>query len=269
MAANVYPRPRPAAFDSLAESYDRVFTDSLIGRAQRNAVWRELDATFLPGQHVLELNCGTGADALYLAERGVRVDAFDVSPAMVSVASRRLWPGSPLPVRFQVLATEDLEAVNAIYDGVLSDFGGLNCVQDLREVARQLARLVRPLGHLVLCLASRFCVWETAWWLAHGKPAKALRRLHKGGITAELSPGSFVHVRYPKVGELRRLFAPEFSLISVQGIGLFVPPSYLESQARRLPRLLRLATKLDGQFGSLPGLREVADHVLLKFRRMA
>lgn len=260
---------RPAPFDALAESYDRVFTDSLIGRAQRDAVWRQLDTTFLPGHHVLELNCGTGVDALHLAARGVRVDAFDVSAAMIRVANRRLASGSPLPVRFEVLATEDLGAIDSVYDGAFSNFGGLNCVQDLRQVAQNLARAVRPLGHVLLCLASRFCVWETVWWLAHGKPAKAFRRLHKGGTTAELSPGSVVHVQYPSVKELRRLFAPEFSLVAVHGIGLLVPPSYVEPHVGRFPSLLRGVARLDARLNSLPGLRVVADHVLLKLRRMS
>jgi ubiquinone/menaquinone biosynthesis C-methylase UbiE len=258
---------RLAPFDALAESYDRIFTDSLIGRAQRSAAWRHLDSTFLPGQRVLELNCGTGVDALHLAERGVRVDAFDVSSAMIGVANRRLSASSRLPVRFDVLATEDLGAVDSVYDGAFSNFGGLNCVQDLRQVAANLARLVCPLGHVVLCLASRLCVWETGWWLAHGKPAKAFRRLRKGGISAELTPGSRVHVQYPPVRQLCRLFAPEFSLVAVHGIGLFVPPSYLEPHARRFPSLLRAAVRLDGLVSSLPGLRGVADHVLLTFRR--
>jgi ubiquinone/menaquinone biosynthesis C-methylase UbiE len=261
-------RPRPAPFDALAESYDRIFTDSLIGRAQRDVVWRRLDATFLPGQRVLELNCGTGIDALHLAERGVRVDAFDVSSAMIGVANRRLVSVSRSPVRFEVLATEDLGAIDSVYDGAFSNFGGLNCVRDLRQVARDLTCLVRPMGRVVLCLASRFCVWETAWWLAHGKPAKAFRRLHKSGATAELSPGSVVHVQYPSVRELRRLFAPEFSLLAVHGIGLFVPPSYLEPHARHFPGLLRAAARLDRLCSSVPGLRAVADHVLLTFRRM-
>jgi ubiquinone/menaquinone biosynthesis C-methylase UbiE len=261
-------QPRPAPFDALAESYDRIFTDSLIGRAQRSATWRHLDSTFLPGQRVLELNCGTGEDALHLAERGVRVDAFDISPAMIAVANRRLAASRRLPVRFAVLATEELGTIDSVYDGAFSNFGGLNCVKDLRQVAANLARLVRPLGHVVLCLASRFCVWETAWWLAHGKPAKAFRRLHKGGTTAELRAGSVVHVQYSPVRELRRLFAPEFSLVALQGIGLFVPPSYVEPYARRFPRLLSAAERVDGLLNSLPGLRGVADHVLLTFRRV-
>jgi SAM-dependent methyltransferase len=259
-------QPRPAPFDVLAESYDRIFTDSLIGRAQRSAVWRQLDATFLPGHRVLELNCGTGVDALHLAKRNVRVDAFDVSSAMITVANRRLASVN-LPAEFEVLATEDLGTLDSVYDGAFSNFGGLNCVQDLRQVADNLARLVRPMGHVVLCLASRFCVWESAWWLAHGKPAKAFRRLRKGGISAELSPGLLVHVQYPSVRELRRLFAPEFCLVAVQGIGLFVPPSYLEPHARRFPGLLGAAARLDALLGSCPGLRGVADHVLLTFRR--
>ena len=260
---------RPAPFDALAESYDRIFTDSLIGRAQRAATWRYLDSTFLPGQRVLELNCGTGVDALHLAERGVLVDGFDASAAMIGVANRRLAASRRLPVRFEVLATEKLGAIDSAYHGAFSNFGGLNCVQDLRQVADDLARLVRPLGHLLLCLASRFCVWETAWWLAHAKPGKALRRLRKGGISAELSPGSVVHVQYPSVNALRRLFAPEFSLVAVHGIGLFVPPSYVEPYARRFPKLLGAAARLDARLSSLHGLRCVADHILLKFRRIS
>ena len=34
------------AFDSLAEPYDELFTDSLIGRAQRDAVWNVASRTF-------------------------------------------------------------------------------------------------------------------------------------------------------------------------------------------------------------------------------
>lgn len=266
--ATIAQLPMPA-FDSLAESYDRIFTDSLIGRAQRDAVWRELENTFLPGHRVLELNCGTGVDAVYLAQRGVRVDAFDSSPAMIRVAQRRVPPGSLVPARFQVMATEDLAAVHSTYDGAFSNFAGLNCVEDLRAVAHNLGRLVRPLGHLVLCMANRFCAWEACWWLAHGSPSKAFRRLQRGGTRAELAPGAFVRVRYPSLKELRGLFEPEFCLVSARGVGLLVPPSYLEPQARRVPRLLSGAAHLDARLSSLPVGRLIADHMLLKFRRIS
>lgn len=34
----------------------------------RRAVWRRLEKIFLPGQKLRELNCGTGIDAVHLAE---------------------------------------------------------------------------------------------------------------------------------------------------------------------------------------------------------
>src|SRR5581483_4470731 len=72
-------------FDSLAADYDRSFTASAIGRHMRAAVWRRLDAAFQPGERVLELNCGTGEDAVYLGRRGVRVLATDISTGMLDI----------------------------------------------------------------------------------------------------------------------------------------------------------------------------------------
>lgn len=78
------------AFDSIAEQYDDIFTRSLIGRAQRDAVWDVLRRTFRTGERILELNCGTGEDALFLSRLGVSVVACDASKRMIAVAARRM-----------------------------------------------------------------------------------------------------------------------------------------------------------------------------------
>src|SRR5437879_10338773 len=77
-------------FDAVADAYDDTFSNSSIGRAQRRMVWMETDRTFHPGQRVLEINCGTGIDALHLAARGIEVVACDSSPRMIAVARRRV-----------------------------------------------------------------------------------------------------------------------------------------------------------------------------------
>ena len=56
-----------APFDGMAADYDRAFTASAVGKLMRSAVQRRLDVAFKPGERVLELNCGTGEDAIYLA----------------------------------------------------------------------------------------------------------------------------------------------------------------------------------------------------------
>src|ERR1700684_152928 len=76
-------------FDLLAEEYDTEFTRTLVGRAQRDAVWNVLDRHFKAGQRMLELNCGTGEDAVHLAHRGIRVVGCDASEKMIEVARRR------------------------------------------------------------------------------------------------------------------------------------------------------------------------------------
>src|SRR5215469_13401235 len=77
-------------FDPIAANYDELFTDSPVGQAQRSAVWRELEKAFHPGDQVLDVGCGTGVDACFLAERGVSVLGFDRSREMVRVAGQRV-----------------------------------------------------------------------------------------------------------------------------------------------------------------------------------
>jgi hypothetical protein len=66
---------------------------------------------------------------------------------------------------------------------------------------------------------------------------------------------------------LARAFAPEFSLKSVQGIGVAVPPSYLEPWAQRHPRLLHLCEWADSWAARWPGIRALGDHVLVRLQR--
>lgn len=270
MAASQLSPPVHAPFDSIAESYDKIFTDSLIGRAQRDAVWQELDRVFHSGQRVLELNCGTGVDAVFLAERGVSVVACDVAPRMIEVARRRVSSaGMGGLVDFRILATEDIAVLagEGPFDGAFSNFAGLNCVEDLSAVARSLAWLLKPGARVLLCMAGRFVAWEIAWYLAQGNLHKALRRFRRSGAVGRLPNGATVKVYYASVGVVSRVFAPEFHLRKWKGVGLIVPPSYLEPLAQRFAKVLDKLVTADRWLGRFPVLRAMADHVLLEFER--
>jgi ubiquinone/menaquinone biosynthesis C-methylase UbiE len=266
-AASVATQHRAAlAFDSLAERYDDLFTRSLIGRAQRDAVWKRAAEAFTPGDHVLELNCGTGEDALFLSRLGVVVTACDASEQMILQAIRRRELEAPhSEISFKVLPTEKIAELQApvMFDGVFSNFSGLNCVADLAEVAKQLSTCVRPGAPLLLCLSTRVCLWEIAWFLCHGEFNKAFRRC-RGKATVSLGEFNVV-VRYPSVRRLRGLFSPAFVLRSWTGIGVAVPPSYLEPWARKHPQRLNALRRLDRIICNWPGFRSIGDHVLLWF----
>jgi ubiquinone/menaquinone biosynthesis C-methylase UbiE len=261
-----------APFDALADGYDQGFTFSKIGQAQRSAVWKELGRTFRSGDRVLEIGCGTGIDACLLAKRGVQVVACDSSPGMIRVAARRIRElgANANTIDLRLLAAENLSVIRqeAPFDGVFSNFAALNCVEDLHAVGRDLGRLLKPGGTALLCFLGPCCFWEVIWYLLKPQPRKAFRRWQSASVTATLAPGSSVQIRYYSVRSLARIFAPSLRLLSWRGIGLMVPPSYVESAAHRFPTLLKKAELGDRLLARCPVLRGFSDHILLKFERI-
>jgi SAM-dependent methyltransferase len=264
------PQVYAAPFDEAADRYDQVFTNSTIGRAQRLSVWEELAKTFHAGDQILEIGCGTGVDACYLAERGVRVLACDSSPKMIAVATRSLKDNrrSGL-IQTKVLAAEQIGSLRgqALFDGAFSNFGALNCVGDLKSLAENLAAVLRPGAMALFCWMGPFCLWETLWYLLQGKPAKALRRTRRNGVITRVDGGASLTVYYSSVKTLARQFSPYFSIKSIKGVGVTVPPSYLEPVASRLPRLLNASVFADRTLGHCAGVRLLADHILIGLER--
>src|ERR1051325_5261227 len=259
-----------ASFDSVAARYDETFTLSKIGQAQRAAVWRELAKAFRSGQRILEIGCGTGVDACFLAERGIRVLACDPSLRMIDVTTRRIHQsGLQELVQTRVLRAESLPSLRLgeKFDGAFSNFGALNCVEDLRKLAIDLAGLLKPGATALLCWMGPYCAWEIVWYLAHRNGAKAFRRFKAGGVTAKIAEDASVHVYYPSFKSIQCSFAPEFSVRLVRGVGVAVPPSYCESWACRHPHLLELFSKFDSRLGRCWGIRSFGDHLLVRLQR--
>jgi len=257
-----------AAFDTIASHYDELFTFSVVGRAQREVVWKHAVTLFPPGDRILELNCGTGEDALFLARRGVYITACDASEQMITYANARKRVEAPeASVDFHVLSTERLyELPKSFFDGVFSNFSGLNCVADLHSVFRELALRLRPGAKLLLCLSTRFCIWEILHFIAKGNFRKAVRRWR--GVSPVNLGGHSFFVYYPTIRALRKSFGSEFRLCSVTGMGIATPPSYLESWISKHPRLLSTMKHFDEVVRDLPLFRSIGDHVLLSMERV-
>jgi SAM-dependent methyltransferase len=249
----------------MAGDYDSLFTATVIGTLMRKAVWARCADRFQADHKVLEMNCGTGEDALWLAHRGVQVLATDVSPAMLEVARNKL--SSTLDserVQFQLLAWEELAKLNAgPFDGMLSNFGGLNCVSDLREAARALAAKLRPGAVAILCVMGPIVPWEWAWFFAQGQPAKGLRRLRRGG-----TEWSGIRVRYPSIARTREVFSPEFRMLRVSALGALLPPPYTEKRLGRFARVLAGLERVERRLETLWPLPWLSDHYLLELERV-
>ena len=258
------------AFDAAAATYDEDFTASRIGQLQRDAVWRHFEGLFPAGGSVLDLGCGAGEDAVRFARSGTEVDGIDVSPAMVEIARERARAeGVTDRTTFYVLPLERLaELPERGYGGAISSFGPLNCVRDLHPVARALAERLQPGAPAALCLMNRFCLWETLFYPLTLQIHKAIRRFSGGWAPASVSGHDGFEVYYPSVAEVRKAFEPAFRFERAPGIGVFVPPTYLEPFAQRFPQAICLLGRLDRAVAHLPGFRSIADHRLVILRRV-
>ena len=266
MPSSDLTRSAQVYWDAAANTYEQDFSGTVIGKTRRAAVWRELFRAFRPGQRVLELNCGTGIDATFLAQLGIRVLACDISPRMIEIARQRVAAANLGElVSLRVLPTEELATLSGEqhFDGAFSNFSGLNCVEDLSTVATNLSHLLKPGAPAVFSLMGRFVPWEIVWFLAHGDPKKAFRRL-QNSRPFSVGTGS-LKVQHLSVKELSRLFAPSFRLLRWKGVGIAVPPSYLEPWARHVPRVVQSLANLDRAIERIPGLRGMADCTVLEF----
>lgn len=262
-----------APFDAAAGPYDATFTDTALGRRLRTSVWGWMDGAFRPADRVLELGCGTGADAVHLAERGVAVVATDVSAEMRRLTSARVTVRDANDlVRVDALDLDRIggagwaDGLGAPFDGVLSDFGALNCVADRVRLLRALAEVVRPGGRVVLVVMGPLCALEIAWHVLHGELDAAVRRW-RAGARARVGDGVPIRVWYPSAARVAREAAPWFSEVARGGIGVALPPSGLSVAFARRGTLLAMASPLERRLGATRLGARLADHWVLDLVR--
>ena len=259
----------PPTFDALAPTYDQDFTASPIARELRARVHTRLDKHFAAGQHILEMGCGTGEDALHLAQRGVRVTATDASPAMLEAARAKIKKNHEPPrrqeeslIQFTLLDLNNLPTEFPAFDGVFANFGVINCLADWRALAGWLVKRLPAGGIAAFGVMSPLCVWEMGWHGLHGDFGTAFRRWRKT-TTFEGVP-----IHYPSIRRLTIEFSPYFRRVYVEPLGLWLPPSDAYGMIERRPRLLRTLTALDRQFSRVRQFASFADHCWIEFERL-
>jgi demethylmenaquinone methyltransferase / 2-methoxy-6-polyprenyl-1,4-benzoquinol methylase len=133
-------------FDRVAERYD-LLNDALSLGMDR--LWRRAVASAVgagPGELVLDLAAGTGTSSREFAAAGARCVACDFSLGMLTVGARKPHPS----VRFVAGDALVLPFGDAVFDAVTISFG-LRNVADTGQALRELLRVTRPGGRLVIC----------------------------------------------------------------------------------------------------------------------
>jgi len=139
-----------AMFDRIARRYDLLNRVLSLGLDRR---WRRKAAAALElgdRARVLDLACGTGDLALAILARhpDARVTGVDPSHAMLDIAGDKATRRG-VALALEVGIAEELPFDDAAFDGVSIAFG-LRNVPDRERALREMARVVRPGGRVVV-----------------------------------------------------------------------------------------------------------------------
>ncbi|OZE81175.1 bifunctional demethylmenaquinone methyltransferase/2-methoxy-6-polyprenyl-1,4-benzoquinol methylase [Rhodococcus sp. 15-649-1-2] len=137
------PHEVASMFDGVARRYD--ITNTVLSFGQDRS-WRKLTRAALnlkPGEKVLDLAAGTGVSTVELARSGAWCVATDFSKGMLQAGAAR-------PVPMVAGDAMHLPYADASFDAATISFG-LRNVSDFQAGLKEIARVTKPGGRLVIC----------------------------------------------------------------------------------------------------------------------
>jgi demethylmenaquinone methyltransferase/2-methoxy-6-polyprenyl-1,4-benzoquinol methylase len=155
-------------FDGVAKGYDRTNSVMTLGfdRRWRWLTRRVLDAA--PGERVLDLAAGTAVSTAEYAKSGAWCVAADFSLGMLRSGAHREVPKVAADAFHLPFATDSFDAVTVSF--------GLRNMDDTVAALREMCRVVRPGGRLVICEVSQ-PPWRPIRWLHHHFVLRLLPRI--------------------------------------------------------------------------------------------
>jgi ubiquinone/menaquinone biosynthesis C-methylase UbiE len=253
------------AFARKALVYDDFGRDHIQLSRMRHNVYRHIQSLRQPGDSLLELNAGTGTDALHMVQQGYSVYATDLSDGMIAQIQDKIVKhdvGEQLQVQ-QLSFTALDQLPDRQFDGVYSNFGGLNCIDDLRLVTRHLPRLLKPQATVTWVIMPRFCPWEVAHFWKDRRVA--FRRWNRDGVQSNVEGVQF-RTYYFSVGQTMAAFGDRFALEKVEGLSIFSPSGDNYTFAVNHPHLYRWLVAVDDRLCEKRPFNGWGDFFILSMR---
>jgi ubiquinone/menaquinone biosynthesis C-methylase UbiE len=268
--ATIYTTNEAAqAFNKQSSLFDALYSGNTIVQYKRKRV-RDHVMNLVPrGSHILELNAGTGEDAVFFAQQGYHVHATDISTGMQAILQKKVKEhGVGQQVSTELCSFTELYRLQqkGPYDMIFSNLAGLNCTGRLDEVLNSFAPLLKPGGIITLVILPPFCLWETLMVLK-GDTKTAFRRFFsKNGVKAHIE-GHYFTCWYYRPSFVHKTLKEQYTLLGVEGLCTMVPPSYLDTFPQKYPRLYRLLTRLENKWKSSWPWRNIGDYFIISMQK--
>lgn len=253
------------AFSKQSIQYDAEDNANPILVAWRKQVYAHVHQFMKPKSHILELNAGTGIDACHFVNEGHTVHCVELSDGMVKQLKSKIEHfGFHQKLTVHQGSYENLQEVTGKFDYVFSDFGGLNCTDDLTKVTRHLPALLHDGAIVTWVIMPPICPWEIMW-LLKGHFKQGLRRFKRYGVMAHLE-GEYFKTYYYSLSNIKKALGKNFKLLKCEGLGVLSPPPSAKNFPVNHPRLYDFLVRLDEKIKSRFPFNRIGDHIIVSFQ---
>jgi len=257
------------AFTGQSVVFDQIYSGNTIINYKRERVRAHVLQYLAPGSAILELNSGTGEDALFFAQNGHKVHATDISTGMQQQLVQKVkQAGLENQVSNELCSFTSLAELenNGPYDLIFSNFAGLNCTGELDKVLASFNDLLKPDGTVTLVILPKFCLWETLLILK-GKFRTAFRRFFSSKGRSARVEGVYFKCWYYNPSYIIKRLKGEFDLLNIEGLCTIVPPSYIEGFAEKHPSAYQFLTAKENKLKSHWPWKYIGDYYIASFRK--
>ena len=259
------------AFSKQSAIFDELYSSNLIIQYKRQRVRDHVLQWLNPNSKILELNAGTGEDAIWLAQQGHFVHATDISGGMQTKLVEKVHQSEVgSRITNELCSFTDLQNLTdkGPYDMIFSNFAGLNCTGELDRVLKSFSSLLRPGGIVTLVILPKFCLWESMMFL-RGEFKTAFRRFFSSkGVTAHLE-GEYFTCWYYNPSYIIKNMKDSFNILSVEGLCTVVPPSYLENFPNSRPALFNWLKEKENKWKTRWPWKNIGDYYIISLQKRA
>lgn len=260
-------------FDKISGAYDREFSEGFSGSEQRKSIHRYLTKYVLQKKlisahpSILELNGGTGTDALFLHSLGCHVSYSDGSREMVTVAAQK-FSNHNVFIDASVINLNNPSEHQKKYDLIFSNFSGLNCVSadQLTILFKWIDQILTPEGDFIAVVFGTNPLIERLFFALKGNKKGFFRR-RKVYQEAGSSRDDSFPVYYFSPGDMKRICPKEFYVFHIQPVGFFIPPGFLSSRIEKYKSICKWIARAEEWVSQYAFLANASDHYLIHFKK--
>jgi ubiquinone/menaquinone biosynthesis C-methylase UbiE len=259
------------AFDSASEEYDFTIRNNFINRWIRDRSIAILLKYARPEDVLLEVGCGTGAEAIEISKHVSGIVATDISSSMISLLRRKVKArGLEHKISAVEAGAAQIGGVSSSLPGgkvrvVYSFNGAMNCEPSIREVPTELAKVTEDGGYFVCSIRNTLCISEA---LAHAAVLQLDRMAPRKKQPIMVSVGGIdIPSYYYSPDTFARFFSSRFKVRKMFGLPAILPPAYLSDIYFRARSVLSFTERLEKTAAGAFPFNRFGDQTLFVFQK--